>query len=165
MRAILCIVPLALLGCGEPNPNYKPVSDGGGCARVFYPDDDGDGYGAMEGGVEACKVPPGYTETPGDCADGDPRANPGQQGYFKDPVKGAVPSHFDYNCNGQEDRQLNVDADCEWPTCSGNNLGGWSKGQEIKCGEIALTVISCKKRPSLPRMCFATKRKKTVLCR
>ena len=45
---------------------------------VFYPDEDGDGYGA-EGGepIYACEQPDGYADNDSDCADETALAYPG----------------------------------------------------------------------------------------
>ena len=42
-----------------------------------WPDDDGDGYGAEDGHLQACDVPAGHVERAEDCDDGDPLVFPG----------------------------------------------------------------------------------------
>ncbi len=38
----------------------------------YYPDQDGDGVGALDTVFIGCEAPSGYVETTGDCDDGDP---------------------------------------------------------------------------------------------
>jgi len=47
-----------------------------GAKTVFYLDADGDGYGIDSSVVEACAVPAGYAQLPGDCNDGSAAAHP-----------------------------------------------------------------------------------------
>ena len=44
---------------------------------LFYPDQDGDGYGVYEGAKQACTAPFDFAASPGDCDDLDPDAHPG----------------------------------------------------------------------------------------
>jgi hypothetical protein len=53
--------------------------DGGGgedCyERTFWPDADGDGYGAFSSPLSACELPSGASQNSDDCDDGDPKLN------------------------------------------------------------------------------------------
>ncbi|MCB9745431.1 MAG: FG-GAP repeat protein [Alphaproteobacteria bacterium] len=49
-----------------------------GLSSAWYPDADGDGWGADAGVTEACEAPEGYVEQGGDCDDSASAANPGQ---------------------------------------------------------------------------------------
>jgi hypothetical protein len=72
---------------------------------VFFPDDDGDGFGRTADGVRACARPPGqWASAGGDCADSEWRVHPAQRIYFPEPYEdeNGEPS-FDYDCNGYED--------------------------------------------------------------
>jgi len=47
-----------------------------GVLSTFYADDDSDGFGDPADAVEACEAPDGYTDTTGDCDDGDGAISP-----------------------------------------------------------------------------------------
>jgi hypothetical protein len=68
-------------------------------AYDYYPDNDGDGYGAPSGAVKSCAKPAGYASNGKDCCDGDPSVHPGQSGYF---ASANACGNFDYNCDGAE---------------------------------------------------------------
>jgi hypothetical protein len=108
----------ALVGndCDDTNPNVKPTAteicngiddncDGTidpagtfGCQN-FYPDADGDGYGALGMPAQCYCQPQGiYTAiVTGDCNDGDAQVHPGAS---------EVCDGVDNNCNGQTDENL-----------------------------------------------------------
>ncbi len=44
--------------------------------QVWFPDDDGDGYGDEAGGMRTCEPPRGYIRSRGDCDDADPAVHP-----------------------------------------------------------------------------------------
>ncbi len=52
----------------------NPVAPAG---TVYYPDQDGDGYGGSSPTVRACSQPAGYVTFPSDCDDGDDTVHPG----------------------------------------------------------------------------------------
>ncbi|MCB9764212.1 MAG: putative metal-binding motif-containing protein [Alphaproteobacteria bacterium] len=95
--------------CDDTNPDMFPgnpeVCDGldNNCdgfadenasdAGTWYPDGDGDGYGADAGAQTACEAPTGYVEVGGDCNDTDVSYHPGAtEDDCSDPN--------DYNCDG-----------------------------------------------------------------
>jgi hypothetical protein len=47
-----------------------------GVATIYYPDDDGDGFGLTDDGFPSCGSPSGHSVVPGDCDDGDEGINP-----------------------------------------------------------------------------------------
>jgi len=53
------------------------VDDGASDALAWYPDDDGDKYGAIGAPVLACLTPDHHVAVAGDCADTDPAVRPG----------------------------------------------------------------------------------------
>ena len=61
-------------------------------ARAWYPDDDGDGFGADAPVTRACTAPAGSVSLPADCDDTDPTINPDATEACDDPV--------DRNCDG-----------------------------------------------------------------
>jgi hypothetical protein len=85
-----------------------------GVCSTFYVDGDGDGYGTTAA-VQQCgtTVPTGYANKSGDCCDSDANAHPGQTAYF---TTADACGSFDYNCDGQETKQLNGPAP---GTCGG----------------------------------------------
>jgi hypothetical protein len=58
-----------------------------GVSVMYYPDEDGDGFGVLEDGAPSCGEPAGHSTVPGDCDDGDPDIHP-----FADEI-----------CNGLDD--------------------------------------------------------------
>ncbi|MCP3100665.1 putative metal-binding motif-containing protein [Myxococcus sp. K15C18031901] len=44
---------------------------------MWYPDEDGDGFGGNSGAVQSCTRPEGYVSQSGDCNDGNPATYPG----------------------------------------------------------------------------------------
>lgn len=80
----------------------------GGACRRYYPDGDGDGYGATGAAAafsrcEASPNPPaGFSATGGDCCDGDPGAHPSMVAFSA--ARNRCGS-YDWNCSGAEERQ------------------------------------------------------------
>ncbi|HJN74857.1 MAG TPA: putative metal-binding motif-containing protein [Myxococcota bacterium] len=69
---------LLLAGCPKPPDDRPSDSETDPCTTSWYPDDDGDGYGAGAA-VEACEAPADHVETDGDCAETDETRHPGAQ--------------------------------------------------------------------------------------
>ena len=61
-------------------------------ARLWYPDNDGDGYGLTEQEIRACEPPANHIEEDGDCNDLDPNINEGMQEICDE-------AGIDENCN------------------------------------------------------------------
>lgn len=96
--------------------------DEGMQARVFE-DADGDGFGTGEE-VFTCldedgQAPVGFALRDGDCADDDPRANPGATIRFTTPVRGVADESidFDFNCDGREERLHEACLSCRHGAC------------------------------------------------
>jgi hypothetical protein len=150
---------------GEDDPDTGPDVEAFGrwtpscqTPSVFFPDDDGDGFGRTSDGVRACEKPPGqWASAGGDCADGEPRAHPAQRIYFPEPYTnstsdGEEPS-FDYDCNGYEDSDPRQPGGA--PSCgvlsitecggtgyiSGERPGG-KEGVNVLCG--SRSMFTCK---------------------
>jgi hypothetical protein len=71
-----------------------------GVQTVYYPDQDGDGYGNTSASIKSCTPPSGYISIGGDCNDNNANINPGELeicGNF-----------IDDNCNGQVDEGCTV---------------------------------------------------------
>ena len=93
--------------CDDSNPAINPsaieICDGldndcdgmidEGVVTNFYPDNDGDGYGTLEGGISACSIPLGFSDNSLDCNDADANINPDAM---------EIPNNgIDENCDGQ----------------------------------------------------------------
>lgn len=76
--------------CADRNCDGQP--DAPGC-RIFYKDNDNDGYGGDMIFISSTK-PEGYTENNNDCDDNNPNVNPGASEICNDGI--------DNNCNGGE---------------------------------------------------------------
>ena len=62
--------------CDGTDENCNGTTDEG-VKTTYYPDSDGDGFGAATGGVAACAQPAGYVANTTDCADGNAGRHPG----------------------------------------------------------------------------------------
>lgn len=62
--------------------------------QMFYPDDDGDGYGAVAGGGMHCEAPTGFVARTGDCADDNAAIHPDAK---------EICDAVDNNCDGKID--------------------------------------------------------------
>jgi hypothetical protein len=95
-------------------------------ALVWYLDADADGSGDATSSVTACKLPAGYTATPGDCDDTNKAAHPGAS---------EVCLQGDEDCDGLAD-----DRDLESPI----DASTWSyDGDGDLFGDPANTLVAC----------------------
>lgn len=67
-----------------------------GRGDTWYPDVDGDGFGALEGGIQACRQPSGRVAVGGDCDDSDAAVSPGATEVCDD-------ADLDEDCSGAAD--------------------------------------------------------------
>lgn len=85
-------------GSGTPGTGTGTGTGTGGdtgCVpRTWYPDADGDGYGADTNPVADCGTPPGMVEQGGDCDDGDATVYPGAEEFANDGI--------DQDCDGDD---------------------------------------------------------------
>lgn len=162
IRKIAFGLPMSLgvSGCelvlGDIPPRADRPDASAACAQpsVFFPDEDGDGYGNPDRAEHLCAPPAdaGWTKTAGDCDDGRAYVHPGQTKYFGDGYYAATaPSHlsFDYDCDGVETASpssLRAPA-CEIPYLCGTsgfeprNPPRTGNGVDSYCGSDSL--ISC----------------------
>ncbi|MBO6936830.1 MAG: hypothetical protein JJ863_17805 [Deltaproteobacteria bacterium] len=68
--------------------------------QVWYPDSDGDGYGAMAGAIMTCLPGSGFVADSGDCDDTDATVNPGAS---------EACNLFDEDCDGMVDEGANAE--------------------------------------------------------
>ncbi len=87
--------PGAVEECDGEDDDCDGQVDDGLPTSWYFPDDDGDGYGASTGGVQDCEAPPGTVADDSDCDDDDPAVNPGETEVCGDGI--------DNNCNGVVD--------------------------------------------------------------
>ena len=78
---------------GLDNDCDGKVDDGATDAALWYPDDDGDGYGRTDDAASSCNALYGYTAANGDCDDADPAFHPGA-------AETDCTDANDYNCDG-----------------------------------------------------------------
>jgi len=140
---------------GREDENWRALGRSPSCPTpsVFFPDDDGDGFGRTADGVRACEKPPGqWASAGGDCADDEPRANPAQRIYFPEPYTNAFEEEtFDYDCNGYEDsdpRQPGGAPSCgviSITECGGSgyiSTERYGEGVNVLCG--SRSMFTCK---------------------
>ncbi len=91
----------ATTGVASTSSSTEPETTG--CAAVlWYPDGDGDGYGAGEP-LESCEQPDGHVDAPGDCDDDNDAISPGID---------ELCDEQDNNCNNLVDEWSPANADC-----------------------------------------------------
>jgi hypothetical protein len=140
---------------GREDTDWRAVGNSPPCPTpsVFFPDDDGDGFGRTSDGVRACEKPPGqWASAGGDCADEESRAHPAQRIYFPEPYMNAFEElTFDYDCNGYEDsdpRQPGGAPSCgviSITECGGSgyiSTERYGEGVNVLCG--SRSMFTCK---------------------
>jgi hypothetical protein len=99
---------------------------------TYFPDADGDGYGAATGSIEACTPPappPDWRTVGGDCDDGDPTEFPGQVWYADCDADGYERSSAVTACD-------QAGADAQSPCADGLPPdGGWSHAVGDDCDD------------------------------
>jgi hypothetical protein len=101
--------------------NGDDPDSAGGEVNTWYPDADGDGFGADAGSVEACSPPSGYVAAGGDCDDADATVSPAEPEVCD-------AADVDEDCDGAaDDDDASVsDADAWYADDDGDGYGGGS---------------------------------------
>ncbi|MBT9554874.1 MAG: thrombospondin type 3 repeat-containing protein [Myxococcales bacterium] len=88
---------------GDENCNGKINEEGAKSCKTYYPDADGDTYGAKVTGKCLCAKTASYAvENNDDCYDGNKYAKPGNGAWY---VSQRGDGSFDYDCDGNETRR------------------------------------------------------------
>lgn len=105
-----------------------------GVRTKFYPDGDGDGFGADAEPVRACAAPAGTTPESGDCDDADPAVHPAAAEVCN--------AGLDDDCDGLPD-----DADPDVDLSAGQDL--WADADFDGAGDDAVVVRACGPHPGV----------------
>jgi hypothetical protein len=124
--------------CDDANPSVHPgaaefcdgadsdcdgvVDDAPVDGRVYYRDADGDGFGDVASGAEACDAPADGTTDARDCDDADPEVSP---------TATETCDGVDNDCDGTVDGALAIDAVIWWDDADGD---GWGDGPTQSAG-------------------------------
>ena len=115
--------PDAVEACdGIDNNCDGQVDEDDSQGTMWYPDDDGDGYGDSEGSTQACQMPEGYVDNADDCDDSDAGFSPDASELCDD---------LDNDCDGDIDEDA-VDQ-ATW----------YTDGDADGYGDDDATVLSC----------------------
>jgi hypothetical protein len=113
--------PGELEQCNERDDDCDAAVDEGAGLRTFWPDGDGDGYGANGESYEACTGEVGSVQTGGDCNDADAGVKPGAA---------EICDGLDQDCNGIPDDGA---ADTTWYRDADGDGFGVSTSTKLQC--------------------------------
>ncbi len=109
-------------------------SDSNCTSRHCYVDEDTDGYAPASGGTKRCQ--PNAQSAGFDCDDANRDAHPGQTACFTTPRSNGS---FDYDCDGEIEKQLSISVtSCSLTTSCNLGCGGYNytvQSTPINCGE------------------------------
>lgn len=138
------VSPGALEKCtgGDENCDGKINEAGAQGCKTYYPDADGDGFGAKVSGKCTCGKSANYAvENNSDCYDGNKHAWPGQSSWF---ISHRGDGSFDYDCDGAETRKwILPGGNCSTflGFCSATQKG--FKGGVPSCGKFGSFLNDC----------------------
>ena len=98
----------------DNNCNDETDEDGATGAPTWYPDSDGDSYGASAGSTVACSAPPGFVSLPGDCDDTTSSISPAAT---------ETCNEIDDDCNGETDEDGTSDGTTWYLDSDGDGHG------------------------------------------
>lgn len=124
---------------GVDNDADGQVDEDARDARVWYRDQDGDGFGDRSQTTTSCHRPDGFVMSDSDCCDRDERAFPDQTIAYDQP-NGC--GGYDYDCDGRASPSGTRRAACSWPTC-GVEGTGWLT-TPTSCGSPGVYVDVCR---------------------
>jgi hypothetical protein len=100
--------------CNSVDDDCDGLVDAGAVdAGIWYPDNDGDGYGSTDHAAQACTQPSGYSSDDSDCDDSDAAINPDAEEYC---------DGVDNDCDGDVDSGA-VDATDFYADADGDGYG------------------------------------------
>ena len=119
--------------CNGVDDNCNGAIDEGLATKTFFPDSDGDGYGAASGtATVSCKASlPGQVADKTDCNDANPSVHPGAV---------EVCNGVDDNCNGQIDE--GATAQNWYPDGDGDGFGATGSSPTSSCTPVAGRVTN-----------------------
>ncbi len=112
---------------GKDDNCNRQLDEGLPNLRPFYPDEDGDGHGVVDGGVMACAAPPGFVEELGDCDAFDPSKFQGAP---------ELCNNLDDDCDGRTDDQEDSpfqDSNTDRFPCTVSNASGVCSAGLFRC--------------------------------
>jgi hypothetical protein len=92
--------------------------------RTYYPDRDGDGFGASGGAVSACSRPATYAQTNDDCNDADPTVYPGAPDLCDLKVNDCHSTIGDVSCGTHVRR---------WRECTSHHWHSYNAADSMEC--------------------------------
>ena len=129
------LTALLLLGCPDPGGTETSVEDSAELATnppctelAWWPDADGDGYGANGSSVQRCEAVAGFASETGDCDDTNPAINP---------AASEACNLIDDNCDGVKD-----DANTTWYTDTDGDGQGHDSSATQTCEPPANAVTT-----------------------
>ncbi len=106
---------------------------------VRYKDSDGDGYGDPDQYIWWVWQPKGYVDNNEDCYDGNKDARPGQTNFF---TKDRGDGSFDYDCNGESEREFSNTGSCVSGIPNFTAQEGWD-GRIPDVGKKGRWLVDC----------------------
>jgi len=106
--------PDAVERCNGADDDCNGADDDGDVDQIWYPDEDGDGWGDESGATATCDPAPSAVDQSGDCDDQDAAISPGAQ---------EICGGGDEDCDGDVDEDDALDATAWHPDEDGDGLG------------------------------------------
>ena len=106
--------------------------------EIWYRDSDGDNFGDPASPHIQGQSLSGYVQNSGDCYDSNPDAFPGQTNFF---ATDRGDGSFDYDCNGESQRELTQTGSCD----NGTANEGWD-GAVPAPGQTGAWLVDCDRK-------------------